>query len=85
MLICVRTTVDLSDDLLIELKRIAAETRKPLKKVMEDALRSELARRKKADDGNNFHNIITYGGNGPRPGINLDSTAELLEFMDDNS
>ena len=82
MLICMRTTVDLNDDILTELKRIAAETRKPLKKVMEDALRSELERRKTSSTRNNTPKVVTYHGNGLRPGINLDSTGELLDYMD---
>ena len=84
MLMCMRTTVDLSDDVFTELKRIAAETRKSFKEVIEDALRSELERRKKAALGGGFQQVITYHGNGLRPGINLDSTAELLDYMDDN-
>ncbi len=84
MLICMRTTVDLNDDILTELKRIAAETRKPLRTVMEDALRSELERRKKASGRCTSQKVLTYHGNGLRPGINLNSTAELLDFMEDN-
>ncbi len=84
MLICMRTTVDLNDDILTEFKRIAAETRRSLKNVMEDALRSELDRRKKATARGKTQKVMTYHGNGLRPGINLNSTAELLDFMDNN-
>ena len=76
--------MNLSDDIFTELKRIAAETQKPLKEVMEDALRSELQRRKRASIGRSSQQVITYRGNGLRLGINLDSAAELLDFMDDN-
>jgi len=43
--LCVRTTLDISDDVLVALKRRAAETQKPLREVIEDALREGLARR----------------------------------------
>lgn len=83
MLLCMRTTVDLDDDILTELKLIAAETKKPLKSVMEDALRSELERRKKASTRGHSEEVVTYHGKGLRPGVNLNSTSELLDVMDD--
>jgi Ser/Thr protein kinase RdoA (MazF antagonist) len=38
-----RTTVDINDDLLIELKRVAAECRPSLKELVEDAIHSSFA------------------------------------------
>lgn len=43
MLSCMKTTVDLSDDLLIRAKKRAAETRTPLRVLIERGLRRELA------------------------------------------
>jgi len=37
-----KATVDLPDDLLIEAKKVAAELRRPLRSIIESALRAEL-------------------------------------------
>ncbi len=41
-----RMTIDLPDDLLATAKRIAAESKRPLRAVIEDALREALGRQK---------------------------------------
>ncbi|MDA0989833.1 MAG: CopG family transcriptional regulator [Verrucomicrobia bacterium] len=38
-----KTTINLSDDLLVEAKKRAAEERRPLRALIEDALREKLA------------------------------------------
>ena len=76
-----KTTVDLSDEVLAELKKIAAETRRSLKEVMEETIRAELARRR-THDSRSSKELITFRGNGTRPGVNLDSTADMLDLMD---
>lgn len=82
MLLCMRTTVDIRDDLMRELKHLAAETRRSLKDVFDDILRSELARRKAQQGTPKPARVITYKGNGVRPGVHLDSMSELLDTMD---
>lgn len=42
MLICMRTTIDLDDELLVAAKKLAAERRVTLTRVVEDALRAAL-------------------------------------------
>ena len=44
MLLCMRTTIQLDDQLLLEAKKHAAQTGRTLKAVIEDALREALAR-----------------------------------------
>jgi hypothetical protein len=82
MLLCVRTTIDVDDDLILELKRVAAETRQSLKALIEDAIRSSLARRSSATRGTGNQAVLTFRGNGVRSGVNLDSMTELLDIMD---
>ncbi len=82
MLLCMRTTIDISDDLLRELKRRAAETKRSLKEVIDEALRADLARRRKQAASGKTASLITFKGRGARPGVNLDSTSELLDLMD---
>jgi hypothetical protein len=44
MVSCMKTTVDLPDDLIIEAKKRAAELRRPLRVLIERGLRAELRR-----------------------------------------
>ena len=45
MLVCMRTTIRLDDQLFADLKKLAATESRPLAGVIEDALRESLARR----------------------------------------
>ena len=85
MLLCMRTTVDISNDLMIELKRVAADTRRSLKDLIEDAIRSSLAQRRTPRAGANGPRVLTFKGRGVQPGVNLDSTRDLLDLMDGRS
>ena len=46
MVLCMKTTVEIEDDLLIDAKKQAAEQRIPLRKIIEDGLRSQLYQQK---------------------------------------
>jgi Arc/MetJ family transcription regulator len=81
-MICVmRTTIRLDDDLLREAKAYAAATDRTLTRLIEDALREALARRAARPTRRRVR-VFTVGGSGPRPGVNLDSNAELLDVME---
>jgi hypothetical protein len=76
-----RTTIDIPDDLLAKAKRIAAESKRPLRAIIEDALREALSRR--------WHSsrcapaqLPTFHGGGLQPGVDLDDTAALLDVLD---
>jgi hypothetical protein len=45
MVLCMKTTVELPDDLLVEAKKLAAELRVPLRRLVEEGLRARLARK----------------------------------------
>ncbi len=81
MLRCVRTTIRLDDNLLAQAKAEAARSGRTLTAVIEDALRAAFGRptdvlRKRVD-------LPTFKGNGALPKVDLDSTAALLDLMDD--
>ena len=76
-----RTTVRLDEQLLAEAKKYAAESGRTLTAVLEDALRETLARRR-APPKRKPVRLRTVNGNGVRPGVDLDDTASLLEFME---
>ena len=85
MLLCMRTTVDISNDLMIELKRVAADTRRSLKDLIEDAIRASLAQGKTPRTGSTGQRVITFRGKGMQRGANLDSMRELLDIMESQS
>ena len=63
MLLCMRTTVELPPDLLIEAKKLAAELRVPLRMLIEEGLRKRLERKKRADRRpSKIHWVTVDGG-----------------------
>jgi hypothetical protein len=79
----VRTTINLDDRLLADAKRLAQDSGKTLTAVIEDALRERLARRESVGQGDDGFRLHTFTGRGLRPGVDLDSSAELLDLMND--
>lgn len=82
MLLCVRTTIDIDDDLFREVKRYAVENDRTMRAVIEEALRSDLARKKRRGNAPKVQEVITFKGRGTKPGVDLDSTADLLDLME---
>jgi len=82
MLQCMRTTVDIDADLLRRAKEVAARTRRPLREVIEDALRETLGRT--AAPGQNQAGKLPVSTQPPGlcPGVDLDDSAGLLEVME---
>jgi len=76
-----RTTIDLPDDLLARAKRLAAETKRPLRAVIEDALREALGRRSASKKTVSVR-LTTFGTSGLQHGVDLDDSASLLDLMD---
>lgn len=80
-----RTTIRLDDDLFREAKVHAAQRGITLTRLIEEALKERLARQ----EGTNQQRrprikLPTFGGGGVRPGVNLDSWAELLDLMEED-
>ena len=76
-----RTTIRIDDALLRDAKQLAARTGKSLTAVIEDALRESLAHQQRGGVREPVH-LITVGGHGLRPGVDLDDSANLLDLMD---
>ena len=81
MLFCMRTTLNLDDALMREVKVLARGTGKTMTAVIEDALRERLARRRAPVPVPQFR-LPTVGGNGLLPGVDLDNNAALRDLMD---
>jgi hypothetical protein len=77
-----RTTIRLDDHLLTQAKRLAAERRKTLTSLIEDALRQVLAERKLARTRRRVR-LPVFGGK-LKTGIDLDDSASLLDRMEDH-
>jgi hypothetical protein len=76
-----RTTISIDGELLARAKAAAARSGRTLNAVVEDALRVALARTEEPKQ----HRVPlpTFKGGGLRPGVNLNSNAELLDLMDE--
>lgn len=76
-----RTTVNINDELLAQAKKLAQARNLSLGEVMSEGLRALLfpaldkGRRKPT-------RLVTFGGKGPAPGVDLDSNAALLDLME---
>ena len=77
-----RTTIRLDDDLLAEVKLLAARSGKTLTSVIEDALRETLSRQKEVGERKPVR-LTTVSGQGLQPGIDLDDSASLLAIMEE--
>lgn len=82
MLFSMRTTINIDDSLLTQVKRLAAESHRTLTSIIEDALRASLSKRSDAVKSREPERVLTFRGTGVRPGVNLDSMAELRDIMD---
>ena len=79
-----RTTVDISDDLLAEAKVLAARTQRSLSAVVDDALRAML-KRTNATRPDTAWAFPTGGAGGLLPGVHLDDKEALSELQGDNA
>jgi hypothetical protein len=76
-----RTTINLPDDLLSQIKRLAATSHSTVTALISDALREALTKRRHKRK-NGRVTLTTYGKKGLRPGVDLDDGAALLDLME---
>ncbi len=74
-----RTTINIDEHILMLAKREAAIQKKSLGKVVEDALRTIFASRTEKSPQ---ISLVTAGGAGVKPGVDLDDSHSLSEIMD---
>jgi hypothetical protein len=80
-----RTTIRLDDALLAQAKAEALRSGRSLTKVIEDSLRESLGRRARSRMEREEVQLPTFGGGGLLPGVDLDSSAALLELMEEHA
>jgi hypothetical protein len=76
-----RTTIRLDDDLMTQIKLVAARTNRTLTAVIEDALRQMLAAQDVLAQEEAVR-LPTFTGHGLLPGVDLDDSAALLSLME---
>ena len=77
-----RTTINLDDQLLADLRTAGAQDGTTITAVIEDALRIALTRRRQRLRGPHAEFLTSPGRSFPH--VNLDSNAELGDLMDDH-
>ncbi len=77
-----RTTITIEDSLLEKAKKISHERRCSLRAVIEDALRAAFAKEHKRTQLGASRPLKTFKGTGVQPGIDLSSSAALLDAME---
>ena len=78
-----RTTIDILDPLLERTKRFAAGRGKDLADVVNDALAEKLSREEQPAPQLHPIKLITFGGDGVQPGIDLSSNASIQDALDE--
>ena len=78
-----RTTVRLEPGLLRAAKKKAAEEGRTLTSLVEEGLRSVVNTSRTAKPAR-FYPRVSKARGGPRPGVDLTRTSELLELLDDD-
>ncbi len=76
-----RTTINLPDELLAQIKKLAAASHSTVTALIEDALREALAKRRRKRRHERV-DLRTYGKHGLLPGVDLDDTASMLDLME---
>lgn len=82
MLICMRTTLEIDDTLFHLAKEFAVKKRKPLRTVVEEALREKLARYPSQGEFEKATLVVSEKTGGIRSGVDLDNSASLLDAME---
>ena len=79
-----RTTIRLDDQLLTEVKQLAADSGKTMTAIIEDALRQMIAQRNHLVSKSPVK-LATVSGNGLQAGVDLDDSAALLDLMEQSN
>ncbi len=82
-----RTTVDLDDELLREVKRRATDSGRTMSETVRDLLRASLAAAPAGRRRPGRVKLITFSGApepGLQPGVDVSDNADLLEILDED-
>jgi hypothetical protein len=71
-----KTTVEISDELLLQVKQVAGERNESMRSLLEEALRRFLEEYRRAQPRRPFH-LTTFRGTGMAPGMTPQRALEL--------
>jgi len=77
-----RTSIEINENLLYEVKAFALESKKSLGTIIEDALLAMMAKKNRKANNEKI-SLKTFDGNGLIHGVDLDDNKSLLDIMDD--
>ncbi len=79
MLVCMRTSMNLPDSLMRQVRARADSSHRTVTSLVEQALRELLAR----DEGSESEEVLpTYGSSGTRPLVDIDDRDQLYAALD---
>ncbi len=81
--LCMRTTVDIDDDLLAEAKAVAVRERRSVRSLIEEGLRKVIRPVAAKDRGKGFDLPVSSAGGGVMPGVDFSKHSALLDLMDE--
>ena len=81
MLVCMRTTLSLDDELLQEVRRMAVESRRTMSEVVADAIRVAIHTNRQVQS-RPVPQLRTFRSE-LRPGLDLNRMASIYDFMDE--
>ena len=76
-----RMTINLPDELVAQIKKLAATSHSAITALIEEALREALARRRRTRRHERV-TLKTYGKQGLLPGVDIDDTASMQDLME---
>jgi hypothetical protein len=82
MLLCMRTTMDIDDALMHLARELAIKTHRPLRAVVEEALREKFVYGAVPPPIKAVKLPVSGKNGGTFPGIDLDNSADLFDAMD---
>jgi hypothetical protein len=80
MVLCMKTTIEVPDELLIRAKKRAAELRLPLRVLIADGFRLRLAEAKPGRRRPRKLRLVTVAGGLP-PGLDLSDRARMYDWL----
>jgi hypothetical protein len=83
MVICMKTTLNLDDELMVDVKRRAAETGRTMTEIIEEALREHLRRETDKAQPFDFRWVTVKGR--ALPGVDITDRDALYDLMEGRS
>ena len=77
-----RTSIDIDDNILLQTKQLALQSKIPFTRLIEDALRSMLLKKNSPQKKTSRIVLTTSKGTGLHHGIDLNNSQSLLDIMD---